>query len=330
MSTMIGSMTVLPLESAAAQGEEMLRRLARVTSRSCTDSTVVLARDARPFLDALRSRKLDASAVPLVADPAAVWTTGCAVVAITDACDVDLLPDIVQHAWSRLAERGRLLVIVPNAEVEGQKRSGLRERDVRHLLQDLGRPVTVSDQPFTWVLMHVDKAGPRKHDFSRSTAERYEAMAALCRGTVLELGCGAGALAAAIHDRGHAVVGIDHNGPKIERARSKFADIEFIEADICETDLLTGRSFDTVLLAEVLEHVTDGVGEMMLATARRLLAPGGRIVISVPNRNCIPHRNHIRSFDVARLKDIVSRFGPPRAAVTQPYKWLLMYADLPV
>jgi 2-polyprenyl-3-methyl-5-hydroxy-6-metoxy-1,4-benzoquinol methylase len=329
MSTMIGNATAPPMESSASQGDELLRRLARVTARTCTDSTVVLARDGRPFLEALRSRKLDASAAPLAADPTAVWKAGCAVVAIEDACDVDLLPGIVQHVWSRLAERGRLLVIVPNADVEGHKRGGLRERDVRHLLQDLGRPVTVSDQPFTWVLMHVDRAGPRKHDKSRSTLERYEAMAGLCRGSVLELGCGAGALAAAIHERGHTVAGIDHNGPKIERARSAFPDIEFIEADICQADLLTGRLFDTVVLAEVLEHVTDGVGEMMLATARRLLASGGRIVISVPNRNCIPHRNHIRSFDAARLKEIVSRFGPPRAAATQPYKWLLMYADLP-
>ena len=254
---------------------------------------------------------------------------GSALIVATEAEDIVSLPATLERVWPQLPERGRLLVAVPNEDAfDPRNRDALGEGDLRRLLERYGRPLLVTEQPFTWLFMHVEKKKPSAAGrVPRSRVERFEAMAALCWGTVAELGCGAGELAAAIHARGHAVVGVDMNGPKIERARRSFPGVEFIEADICQPGLLEGRIFDTVMLAEVLEHVPEAIGNAMLDVAQRLLRPGGRIIVSVPNRNCIPHRNHIRIFDRKTLEAMLRPFGQPHVVAEQPYKWLLLYAD---
>ena len=55
-------------------------------------------------------------------------------------------------------------------------------------------------------------------------------------------------------------------------------------------DLHFGRSFDVVVLAEVIEHVAHP--DQLLRRARSLVAPGGRVVMTTPNgayfRNALP------------------------------------------
>jgi trans-aconitate methyltransferase len=84
---------------------------------------------------------------------------------------------------------------------------------------------------------------------SPGVRERYRVLADLCRGGVLELGCGPGELCAAIAERGHEVEGVDRNREKIDRARERFPALRFTACDILEMQAAEPRA-DTVVLSE--------------------------------------------------------------------------------
>jgi len=92
---------------------------------------------------------------------------------------------------------------------------------------------------------------------------------------LLDIGCGQGELSHWARERGHYVVAIDQRPPR-------FKVDEFIEADIGNRlPLEPDRKFNTILLADVLEHLPNPVE--VLISAREHLAPGGRILVSIPN-----------------------------------------------
>lgn len=232
------------------------------------------------------------------------------------------------EAWALVAPGGRLLIAVPNPESETDSK-GERAFDrgsLTRLLRELGKPRLATDQPYRWLTMYVSKPQEARPRENRTRRDRYRVTARLCKGRVIELGCGEGHLARAIADRGNEVVGVDISGEKISRARAAYPDLGFFECDIALLSL-PNASFDTAVLAEVLEHVDDEVGATFLATAWRLLRPGGRLIVSVPNEDCIPHRNHVRVFDRRSLRALLKPLGRARLVGDQPYKWLMMYVD---
>lgn len=99
--------------------------------------------------------------------------------------------------------------------------------------------------------------------------------------SVLDVGCASGDLARALVERGYRVSGVDVDAEAVERARDVL--VEAVVADL-ETDSLTGLlegPYDVVILADVLEHLTEP--HRHLAAARELLAPGGVVLASIPN-----------------------------------------------
>ena len=94
---------------------------------------------------------------------------------------------------------------------------------------------------------------------------------------ILDVGCGDGSLGEQLRKLGHHVTGIDKSSPEhVERLDA------FVEADLDATlpSEITGP-FDIILLADVLEHVRDP--GTLLGQMRRLLAPEGWVMVSVPN-----------------------------------------------
>ena len=95
---------------------------------------------------------------------------------------------------------------------------------------------------------------------------------------VLDLGCSDGQLAERLRANGHHVTGVDlvaRNGVKERVDR-------FVEADLDHgVPPEVGESFDVVVAADVLEHVRSP--ERILEDIRSLLAPGGSLLVSVPN-----------------------------------------------
>ena len=100
--------------------------------------------------------------------------------------------------------------------------------------------------------------------------------------TVLDVGCATGYLAEALVMNGCTVSGIEYAVEAAERARPHLA--ELVIGDLNQIDLaeaFPGRTYDVIVFGDVLEHLLEP--HRVLRSASRLLAPGGSIVISIPN-----------------------------------------------
>lgn len=97
-------------------------------------------------------------------------------------------------------------------------------------------------------------------------------------GRVLDLGCSGGALASRLRKLGHHVTGVD--SAELPGVRDATDDFVLADLDAGIPSELKGP-FDVVVAADVLEHVR--APETLLAQARALLAPGGWVLVSIPN-----------------------------------------------
>jgi SAM-dependent methyltransferase len=97
---------------------------------------------------------------------------------------------------------------------------------------------------------------------------------------VLDLGCGAGRFVAALRDARADPVGVELAEAALERARRNApgADLRLVEPDGLLP--LDHASVDLVWCSEVLEHVADTAH--LLLEVRRVLRPGGRLLVTVP------------------------------------------------
>ncbi|MFD6494394.1 class I SAM-dependent methyltransferase [Streptomyces sp. NPDC059944] len=100
--------------------------------------------------------------------------------------------------------------------------------------------------------------------------------------TVLDIGCGDGtaAQAAAPLLAGHRVVGVDWSQDALRRARTRVP--YAVRGELTGGGLpFAPASADAVLFSEVVEHLVDPDGA--LDEIRRVLRPGGHLMLSTPN-----------------------------------------------
>ena len=102
--------------------------------------------------------------------------------------------------------------------------------------------------------------------------------------TLLDVGCGTGTFLAQARDRGFVPAGLDFDAGNIRIARQRYGlqDVHALSVD----DFARrepGTGYDAVTLFEVVEHVEDP--RALLRSARALMAPGGVLAFSTPNRN---------------------------------------------
>jgi 2-polyprenyl-3-methyl-5-hydroxy-6-metoxy-1,4-benzoquinol methylase len=125
-------------------------------------------------------------------------------------------------------------------------------------------------------------------EFQQVSRRRIHWMCAQVAGPdVLDVGCSQGIASILLAREGHRVVGIDREHEAIRAARERLDQEEAPVRERVEFKVGEGRavgfpddSFDAVLLGEVLEHQLDP--GKLLDEARRVLRPGGRIVVTTP------------------------------------------------
>lgn len=100
--------------------------------------------------------------------------------------------------------------------------------------------------------------------------------------SVLELGCSAGHMTRVLASRNCRIVGVEFD-PEAAAIAAKFTD-RMVVGDLETLSLVEvaqGAQFDVLLAGDVLEHLRNP--EAVLRNARAVLAPGGRLIGSVPN-----------------------------------------------
>jgi 2-polyprenyl-6-hydroxyphenyl methylase/3-demethylubiquinone-9 3-methyltransferase len=104
---------------------------------------------------------------------------------------------------------------------------------------------------------------------------------------VLDIGCGGGILAEALTLRGANVTGIDMADMSLKVAKMHLHESQLeVDYQLTTAEAFSENnagSFDVVTCLEMLEHVPDP--ESIVASAARLLKPGGDLFFSTINRN---------------------------------------------
>jgi SAM-dependent methyltransferase len=135
----------------------------------------------------------------------------------------------------------------------------------------------------------------------------------LPRGRVLEIGCAYGYLLRALEDR-FECAGIDVSEHAISVARTiTKASVEC--GDVME--LLPRKpddTFDAVLAFDIFEHLPERQIPDLLSQIARILRPGGRLLVSVPNTRCLSRK--LKKEQWTGLRD------PTHVSLLSPERWL--------
>ncbi len=147
---------------------------------------------------------------------------------------------------------------------------------------------------------------------------RYVFAARLARGKrVLDLGCGTAYGSSEIARYAAVVTGLDISSDAIDYARRNTAqpNVRFVQASAAAIPMREA-AFDLVVAFEVIEHITEW--RELLADVRRILAPGGQLVVSTPNK-CYyaesrkqsgPNPFHEHEFEFEEFKQALEEFFP--------------------
>ena len=97
---------------------------------------------------------------------------------------------------------------------------------------------------------------------------------------ILDVGCGAGPLLAALRERGAIVTGTDSSTKMLELARQRLGDGPvLVTADLGNRLPFPDDAFDDIIACLVLHYLEDW--REPLAELRRVLVPGGRLIVAV-------------------------------------------------
>jgi SAM-dependent methyltransferase len=140
--------------------------------------------------------------------------------------------------------------------------------------------------------------------------------------SVLDAGCGEGTFTGLLAEAGAAPVGVEIAERALERARARHPSLDFRLVPEDGPLPFDDASFDAVWASEVLAHVGDTA--RFLSELRRVLRPGGRLLVTTPYHGRVqsavlalarfeahfdPRGPHLRFYTRRSLQALLSDFG---------------------
>ena len=138
----------------------------------------------------------------------------------------------------------------------------------------------------TWDFFSTNRAGSTWYFSShagRWIVKQVDREVGLGGKRILDFGCGRGDLLAHLFARGIAARGLELSKDSADETRGRFAGQPLFRGVATDAAELEDSSFDVVFLVEVIEHLLDDQIAPILGEVQRLLAPGGRLVVTCPN-----------------------------------------------
>jgi len=139
---------------------------------------------------------------------------------------------------------------------------------------------------------------------------------AALQGHLLEIGCGSGKLLTRMKKMGWQVEGVDFDASAVENARSKGLQVQ---RGTVEGQAYPNDHFDVIFMSHLIEHVHDPAS--LLCEARRILKPGGRLILITPNSESFGHAvfheawrglevpRHLHIFTMRALRNLAEKAG---------------------
>jgi len=143
---------------------------------------------------------------------------------------------------------------------------------------------TTPEVPLSWTGERLTTAA--ESQVQTEHFHRYFLARSLCRDLdVLDVAAGEGYGSALLAQTARSVVGVELDAETIAHARRSYAssNLNFLEGDARQIPL-PDHSVDMVVSFETIEHFSEH--DYFLAEVRRVLRPGGRLLISSPERDC--------------------------------------------
>jgi len=112
----------------------------------------------------------------------------------------------------------------------------------------------------------------------------YDLLAPWIGTRVLDAGCGIGNFTEIVRHHAEFVMAIDLSPENIQVLRERFADVDNVEIQQIDLDTaseqIAAHQIDTAVCLDVIEHIAEPVP--LLQSLRRIVQPGGRLLIKVP------------------------------------------------
>jgi SAM-dependent methyltransferase len=146
---------------------------------------------------------------------------------------------------------------------------------------------------------------------------RYALAARWCSGShTLDAACGEGYGSALLAQTGAAVKAVDISSQAISHARKRYGHLENIEFQVADcTELpFDDEAFDRIVSFETLEHLLEQ--DKLLAEFRRVLKPGGFLVLSSPDKATYSDAQgavnefHVKELYREELEELIGRHFP--------------------
>lgn len=123
---------------------------------------------------------------------------------------------------------------------------------------------------------------PQENYWFRRHEAAYLHLAPYCaQAVVLDAGCGEGYGAALLASTARRVVALDYDRHTAGHVAHRYPELTTVRGNLV-TLPLASSSLDVVVSLQVIEHLWDQ--PMFLAECARVLRPGGRLLVSTPNR----------------------------------------------